>query len=47
MAFVPLLIAWIVSLVWQPVILFRPLIGISPFLYLIVCWTIEQKGVTA
>jgi len=42
MAFAPLFIAWIVSLVWQPVLLFRPLIGISPFLYLVVCWSFEQ-----
>jgi len=43
MAFAPLLIAWIVSLVWQPVILFRPLIGISPFLYLAVCWGLSWQ----
>jgi hypothetical protein len=43
MAFVPLLIAWIVSQVWQPVILFRPLIGISPFLYLVVCWPLSWQ----
>ena len=42
MAFVPLLIAWGVSLAWQPVILFRPLIGISPFLYLVVCWALDE-----
>jgi hypothetical protein len=41
MAFAPLAIAWIVSLVWQPVLLFRPLIGISPFLYLIAAWPAE------
>lgn len=46
MAFVPLLIAWGVSLVWQPVILFRPLIGISPFLYLVVCWSVQPQGET-
>jgi len=43
MAFVPLLIAWGVSLVWQPVILFRPLIGISPFLYLVVSWALSEQ----
>lgn len=35
MAFGPLLMAWIASLIWQPVLLYRPLIGISPFLYVI------------
>lgn len=43
MATVPLLLAWIISLVWQPVLLFRPLIGISPFLYLVACWFMEPK----
>jgi len=43
MAFTPLFIAWIVSLVWQPVLLFRPLIGVSPFLYLVVCWVMQPE----
>jgi uncharacterized membrane protein len=43
MAFVPLLIAWIASLVWQPVLLFRALIGISPFLYVLVCWPLGEE----
>lgn len=43
LAFVPLLIAWLISLVWQPVILFRPLIGSSPFLYLVVCWSMQPQ----
>jgi uncharacterized membrane protein len=38
MAFAPLALAWIVSMLWQPVLLFRPLIGISPFLYLVATW---------
>jgi hypothetical protein len=42
MAFAPLALAWIVSMLWQPVLLFRPLIGISPFLYLVVAWPIEN-----
>jgi uncharacterized membrane protein len=42
MAFAPLAIAWIVSLLWQPVLLFRPLIGISPFLYLIAAWPLSS-----
>jgi uncharacterized membrane protein len=41
MAFVPLLLAWTVSVLWQPVVLFRAFIGISPFLYLIVSWIME------
>lgn len=41
MAFAPLGAALIVSWVWQPVLLFRPLIGISPFLYLIAAWNVE------
>ncbi len=41
MAFAPVGIAWLASLLWQPVLLFRPLIGISPFLYLIVSWPVS------
>lgn len=43
MAFVPLLAAWVVSVVWHPILIFRPLIGISPFLYLIVCWSLDEN----
>lgn len=39
MACLPLCIAWVASIVWQPVLLFRPLIGISPFLYVITAWS--------
>jgi hypothetical protein len=42
MAFAPLAIAWVVSILWQPVLLFRPLIGISPFLYLIAAWPLSS-----
>jgi uncharacterized membrane protein len=42
MAFAPLAIAWIVSVLWQPVLLFRPLIGISPFLYLVAAWPLAE-----
>lgn len=42
MAFAPLAIAWIVSILWQPVLLFRPLIGISPFLYFIATWPLAE-----
>lgn len=42
MAFAPLFMAWIVSLVWQPILLFRPLIGSAPFLYLIAAWNVER-----
>jgi hypothetical protein len=41
MAFGPLALAWFVSVMWQPLLLFRPLIGISPFLYLIVAWPVH------
>lgn len=41
MAFAPIAIAWIASLVWQPVLLFRPLIGVSPFLYIVAAWSVE------
>jgi len=38
MAFGPVIIAWAASWLWQPLLLFRPLIGISPFLYIIAAW---------
>lgn len=41
MAFGPLAIAFVASIVWQPVMLFRPLIGSSPFLYLVAVWPLE------
>lgn len=40
MAFLPLGIAWMLSLIWQPILLFRPLIGTSPFWYLIAAWSV-------
>jgi uncharacterized membrane protein len=40
MALLPLALAWTVSLLWQPVMLFRPLIGISPFLYILAAWPV-------
>jgi hypothetical protein len=43
MAFAPLGIAWIASVLWQPLLLFRPLIGTSPFLYLIVSWPLAAR----
>lgn len=42
MAFAPIALAWIVSMIWQPVLLFRPLIGISPFLYLVASWSLAE-----
>jgi mannosyltransferase len=42
MAFAPLGLAWLASVLWQPLLLFRPLIGISPFLYLIACWPLAS-----
>lgn len=41
MAFLPLGLAWLASILWQPLLLFRPLIGISPFLYIIVAWPVN------
>jgi uncharacterized membrane protein len=38
MALGPVALAWIASVLWQPLLLFRPLIAISPFLYLIAAW---------
>lgn len=46
MAFAPVVMAWVVSAAWVPLLLFRPLIGSSPFLYLIAAWTIERLPVT-
>jgi uncharacterized membrane protein len=43
MAFAPLAMAMIVSLVWQPVILSRPIIGSAPFLYLIAAWPLVER----
>lgn len=42
MAFGPLALAWIASVVWQPILLFRPLIGVSPFLYVIAVWWVDE-----
>lgn len=42
MAFGPLFLAWIISVIWNPVLLHRALIGSSPFLYIIVSWPVEQ-----
>jgi hypothetical protein len=42
MAFIPLALATLFSVIWQPVLLFRPLIGISPFLYLIIAWPVNS-----
>lgn len=42
MAFAPVMVAWIASMLWQPLLLFRPLIGTSPFLYLIVAWPVSN-----
>lgn len=41
LAFMPLALAWIASALWQPIILFRPLIGSTPFIYLIVAWPLD------
>ncbi len=41
MAFGPLALAWIISVIWNPILLHRALIGESPFLYIIVAWPLE------
>lgn len=42
MAFGPMLVVAIVSILWQPILLFRPLIGCTPFLYLVTAWPVDQ-----
>lgn len=44
MAFAPVGIAWLVSVLSQPILIFRPLIGISPFLYIIVAWPLARHS---
>jgi hypothetical protein len=41
MGFLPILLATIASLIWQPIIHYRPLIGCAPFLYLLMARPIE------
>ena len=41
LAFLPFALAILVSLVWQPVLHYRPLIGISPFLYILLAVPVE------
>jgi uncharacterized membrane protein len=41
LAFLPFGLALVVSLVWQPVLHYRPLIGISPFLYILLAGPAE------
>lgn len=41
LAFAPLAMACLASLVWEPVFLPRALIGSSPFLYLLIAWPLE------
>ena len=38
MSFGPMVLAIIASLLWQPVMLYRPLLGSASFLCLLVCW---------
>lgn len=42
MAFAPLLVAWLASVLWQPILLHRPLIGIAPFVYIIAAWSLTR-----
>jgi uncharacterized membrane protein len=46
LAFGPLLLAVIVGLIWNPILLFRPLIGTSPFLILICAWPLAALSTT-
>jgi uncharacterized membrane protein len=39
----PPLLALAASLVWQPIYLFRALIGVAPLLYLLVAWAITER----
>lgn len=45
MVFVPLLIAWIITILWQPILLFRAFIGISPFIYILTAWSFEDDSI--
>lgn len=42
MAFGPLLLAWLMSLIWHPILIHRPLIGSAGFLYIIVAFPLEK-----
>ena len=44
MAFMPVLLSWVISVFWQPILLFRPLIGISPFLYILAAFAFEPPA---
>lgn len=48
LAFLPLLIGVLISLIWQPVVIFRALIGTSPFIYIILAapfvWIYERRA---
>ena len=41
LAFLPFALAVLVSLIWQPILHYRPLIGISPFLYILLAMPVE------
>ena len=42
MTFVPVALAWLASVLWQPILLHRPLIGITPFLYIVAAWSVSK-----
>jgi len=42
LAFAPICFAWLASLIWQPILIARPLIGSAPFLYLIFVSPLEH-----
>jgi len=42
MAFGPMLFAIIASLIWQPVMLYRPLLGSTPFICLMICYPLHD-----
>lgn len=44
LGFAPLAMAVVISLVWQPVLLFRGLIGSAPFLYILIASLITRPG---
>jgi hypothetical protein len=44
LGFAPLAMAVVISLIWQPVLLFRGLIGSAPFLYVLIASLITRPG---
>jgi uncharacterized membrane protein len=42
LAFGPILLAIVASLFWQPMLLFRPLIGVTPFVVILCAWPLAR-----